>query len=204
MKTDLKQAIRNKHNAQSLSAAQLEAMYARLNQPTPGNETPAKRHHWLMAASVAMVALFAMTLVLFMPGKVTDMPQQIAAEVVRNHLKLKPLEVSTDSIETIRAHFDKLSFVPITSLNIDDSSILLGGRYCSIQGYTAAQLRMVNPESGSLDTLYQAPYIKEVYGKLPDIGKQKTPLAVYERGIKVSIWVEKGILFARTHVDEIK
>ena len=55
-----------------------------------------------------------------------------------------------------------------------------------------------------MDTLYQAPYIKSVYGKLPNISNKETPLTVYERGIKVSIWVEKGILFARTHVDEIK
>ena len=204
MKTNLNQAIRNMHDAQLLSDAQLKALHARLNPPTSDDTFPAHSRNWLMAASVAMVALFAMTLVLFMPGKPTDMPQRIAEEVVRNHLKLKPLEVSTSSLDKIRSYFDKLSFVPITSLNIDDSSTLLGGRYCSIQGYTAAQLRMVNPESGNLDTLYQAPYIKDVYGKLPDIGKKETTLTVYERGIKVSIWVEKGILFARTHVDEIK
>ena len=204
MKTNLNQAIRNKLYVQRLSDEQLKAMHAHINLLRPDNKSSAQLRTWLMPASVAMVALFSITLVLFMPGKPTDMPQRIAGEVVRNHLKLKPLEISTDSIEKIRTHFDKLNFVPIQSLNINDTSTLLGGRYCSLQGYTAAQLRMVNPESGSMDTLYQAPYIKSVYGKLPNISNKETPLTVYERGIKVSIWVEKGILFARTHVDEIK
>lgn len=204
MKANLKQAIRNKLNDQQLSDAQLKALHAHLNQPISEQQISMPERRWLTAASLAMLTLFTLTLLLFMPGKATDMPQQIAAEVVRNHMKLKPLEVSTSSLDKIRSYFDKLSFVPITSLNIDDNSTLLGGRYCSIQGYTAAQLRILNPASGSLDTLYQAPYIKSIYGKLPDIGNQEAPLMVYERGIKVSIWVEKGILFARTHIDEIK
>ncbi len=204
MKTNLKQAINSKLDAQQLSSKQLKALHARLNQTEADNKTSHQPRNWLMAASFAMVALFSITLVFFMQGKPADMPQLIAGEVVRNHLKLKPLEVSTSSIEKIRVYFDKLNFLPIKSLNVNDTSVLIGGRYCSLQGYTAAQLRMVNQESGNLDTLYQAPYMESVYGKLPNLDKDEIPLTVYERGIKVSIWVEKGILFARTHVDETK
>lgn len=41
---------------------------------------------------------------------------------------------------------------------------------------------------------------KEVFGKLPDIDHNEKPLAAWVKGIKVRIWVEKGILFAMTDV----
>ena len=185
MKTNLKQAINNKLDAGKLSKEQLKALHTRLNQTESNNKASSPSRNWFMAASFASLALFSISLVFFMQGKPADMPQLIAGEVVRNHLKLKPLEVSASSIEKIRVYFDKLNFLPIKSLNVSDTSTLIGGRYCSLQGYTAAQLRMVNPASGNLDTLYQAPYIETVYGKLPDLANNEMPLVVYERGIKV-------------------
>ena len=201
--TDLKKAINEKLDEHKLSSEQLTHFHGLLNdeQTKPRNIV---QRPWYMVVGVALVAMIVVLLITAIPNQSLDMPQLIAGEVVRNHLKLKPLEVSTNSFNKIRSHFNTLKFSPIASLNIDNTSTLIGGRYCSLQGYKAAQLRMTNLKTGDLDTVYQAPYMRDTFGELPDIGKNDRPLTVYERGIKVTIWVEKGILFARTHMDAVK
>jgi len=199
--SSLKQAVNRKLDEHQLSGEQLNDLHKLLNDSQTNTETAGKQRPWYLAAGAAMVAMIAILVVVFVPQQSLNMPQLIANEVVRNHLKLKPLEVSTNSLEEIRSHFDKLKFSPISSLNITDASSLIGGRYCSLQGYKAAQLRIVSSGSGKLDTVYQAPYVLDTFGKLPDIANDDSPLVVYERGIKVTIWVEKGILFARTHME---
>lgn len=197
--TNLKQELNDKLSENSLSVKQLNALHGIIK----GKQPPQKysRQIWTGFAGIA-IAVLVVFISALPSNQSIEMPQLIANEVVRNHLKLKPLEISTNSLDDIRSHFTKLKFSPISSLNIPSSGQLLGGRYCSIQGYKAAQLRIKNPESNKIDTLYQAPYVKDTFGSLPDIGKNENPIVVYERGIKVSIWVEKGILFARTHIDD--
>lgn len=181
-------------NDEQLSA--LEEMMAR----EPG-QAPVKTYRLRMPLAVAaMMFIAAVTAILLVqfPGKGTDeMPQLIAKEVVKNHLKLKPMEVTSASINEIRGYFSKLDFMPIESRFLASSGLqLIGGRYCSIQGVTAAQLRLKQGES--LQTLYQTEYLPETFGKLPRVDMGEQPLSVYSRGVRVEIWVEKDLLFALT------
>jgi len=203
-KIALKQAINEQMGEHELSSKQLGDLHALLDTGQQASAPQPTLRPWYMVVGMAMVTIFAVLLVTVIPDKPLDMPQLIANEVVRNHMKLKPLEVSTQSLEEVRRHFSKLDFVPINSQNLADAANLIGGRYCSLQGYAAAQLRLMNAQTGTPDTVYQAPYIRETFGELPDVGKNEQPLVVYERGIKVTIWVEKGVLLARTHVDAVK
>ena len=75
---------------------------------------------------------------------------------------------------------------------------LIGGRYCSIQGETAAQLRMQDKATGDIQIVYQAPYNKELFRELPKLQEGQDPVRHYVNGIGVDVWVEKGILFARS------
>ena len=68
--------------------------------------------------------------------------------------------------------------------------------YGSLQGITAAQLRMRQDQN--LHTQYQTEYLPEVFGELPRLEKGETPVIVFAKGIQVKIWVEKGLLFALT------
>jgi len=62
------------------------------------------------------------------------MTLRIAMEVAPNHIKLKPLDVETDSMERIRRYFTDLEFVRVESQLLASSNLeLLGGRYCSVQ-----------------------------------------------------------------------
>ena len=75
---------------------------------------------------------------------------------------------------------------------------LLGGRYCSIRGVTAAQLRL-RTAAGATETLYQAPYDPGSFGVMPDIGKGEAPRRLQVRGLSVELWVDRGLLFVLVH-----
>ena len=199
MKESLKKLVQHQCDQIRLSDEQLSALEELMIQSAEKDGRPQRRFH-LTVALAALVFVAAVTAIMVMqfPGKnIADMPQMIAKEVVKNHLKLKPMEVTTGSISEVRRYFSRLDFMPIESrLLVSTDLQLIGGRYCSIQGVTAAQLRLQQGEN--LQTLYQTEYLPEVFGDLPRLDKGEQPLSVYSRGIRVEIWVEKDLLFALT------
>lgn len=202
MKKSLSQAIKAKMSRHTLSDKQLADLQKRVETSSSTQSTWAMSRYKVagLLATIFITALFtAMLLPRLDPVDKESMLQLIANEVVKNHLKLKPLEVHTNNIDGLRHYFTQLDFLLIESNQIRNfTDNLLGARYCSIQGITAAQLRLKNSTSHSPDTLYQTEYRKAVFGTLPDITRGKKPLIAYAKGIKVKVWVEKGLLFAMT------
>ena len=204
----LKQAVQEKIAKVQLNNTQLEqlmAMQQKAEQSQASlddSELDAKPNR----RGVIFVAMAAMIFglgVLIQPQtwwqQEIPIPQKIANEVAYNHLKLKPLEVTSSRLPTVSEYFTELDFAPTTSSIIEESAWeLLGARYCSIQGYAAAQIRFKNTHSGELETFYEAEYVPAVHGELPVIENQQLPLRVFAKGITVEIWVEKGLLMART------
>ncbi len=207
MKRPLKQATREHFERQALSTAQLERLESliKISEPaTTVRHTPWRLTGWSVAA--VAVAILAIS-VLFPPGLLDQAPvtQRIALEVARNHIKLKPLDVKTDSMTEIRSFFTDLEFLPAESRLVSNTQLaMLGGRYCSIQSLPAAQLRLVQPESNSLQTLYQTEYRRDVFGPLPMLEKGEAPVIEHVKGITVRIWVEKGLLFALTEASVLE
>ena len=204
LKQPLKQQVQNQMDQVQLDSSQfaaLEKLMANSNQ----KGTKESRRPWVPLAAAGMF-LFALVTA-FMALQLTKdqlltMPQQIAEEVVNNHLNLKPLEVKTGSINAVRGYFTKLDFMPVeSSLQALNNLQLIGGRYCSLQGITAAQLRMKQGEN--LQTLYETEYLPDVFGDIPSLENDEAPLVVYAKGIKVKVWVEKGLLFALTDSPEV-
>lgn len=199
-KNPLKQQLQQQFKQVQLSDGQFEKLEDLMNQGAAHAEAAADHHWWRSLAVAAVLVLAVVTTFMVLQYPVTslkNMPQQIAEEVVRNHLSMKPLEVKGGSINKVRGYFTKLSFMPAESkLPALDSLQMLGGRYCSLQGITAAQLRMKQGEN--LQTLYQTEYLPEVFGKLPHLENGESPLVVYAKGVKVKIWIEKGLLFSLT------
>jgi hypothetical protein len=205
-KNPLKQQLQQQFNQVQLSDSQFETLEDLMNQGAAHVEPPAGRRLW---GSLAVAAMFVVAVVTtfmlsqFSGTSLENMPQLIAEEVVNNHLNMKPLEVKGGSINSVRGYFTKLNFMPAESkLRALDSLQLLGGRYCSLQGITAAQLRM--KQGQNLQTQYQTEYLPEVFGDLPQLEKGEKPLIVFAKGIKVKVWVEKGLLFALTDSPAIK
>ena len=127
----------------------------------------------------------------------SELPSLIADEVAANHLKLKPMEVKGGDFGEIRGFFTELDFAPQQTRLADVAGLgLVGGRYCSVQGVTAAQLRLRSEDAAGLQTLYQARYDPRRFGPLPNLDEGEQPLLLSARGLQVSLWLEKGVLFA--------
>lgn len=208
MKKLLKNSIQEKFEDIQLDVEQLE----RLSQLQSGTSTAkpdtkkeaendSSYRRWLSLASAAMVLMFALGFLMpdMLKQSNENLVAEIAAEVVKNHLHRKPLEVKASKLDGVRSYFTRLDFEPVESNYLFDRGLaMLGGRYCSIQGVTAAQLRFKAGEEDDINTLYQVGYDPAVFKQLPNYDKAQAPVVSYSKGIKVTIWVEKGVLFALT------
>ncbi|MFT6908186.1 MAG: hypothetical protein ACJAS1_004880 [Oleiphilaceae bacterium] len=215
MKAPLKKSIQNKFNTIHLTDDKLDGLMVLQDQTLShdnGHEKghkkaykqnhktgPFKNNKAISFKILGLAAVMLLTLSLFLTKSYEhNMPFEIATEVTHHHFKLKPLEVQSSVLSEVSNYFTKLDFKPIPSKLISNRNLtLLGARYCSLQGITAAQIRYQS-ESGEVTTFYEVPYTEAIYSVLPDIGKGEEPLVSYSKGVGVKIWVEKGILMAMT------
>jgi len=198
MKQSLKKIVQQQMDSIQLSSEQFEKLDGlQLSVPKPNQS-----HRWWY--SMAGVAAMLMLIVLSLPDNLLghkngSMVHEIAMEVVKNHLHQKPLEVNANQLSTVRDYFTRLDFSPIESEFLQSKGLsLIGGRYCSLQGVTAAQLRFKSVGINGVNTLYQVGYDPKIFNSLPDFDNGEEPITVYASGIKVTLWVEKGVLFALT------
>ena len=162
-------------------------------KPSTGKPAASVTGRWIAIAAVLVLSISVGLLWNTQP----DYSRDIAMEVVENHLKLKPLDIATDSMQGLRGFFTQLDFSPTQSdvlnnrFSLTDTQ-LLGGRYCSIKGDTAAQIRYQG--SSGLATFYQVDYQPDRFGHIPDIELGETPITLTAKGLNVSMWVEMGLL----------
>ncbi|MEC4726227.1 DUF3379 domain-containing protein [Shewanella sp. D64] len=148
----------------------------------------------LMAMTASVVMLLMVSLHFYQPQPTKI--DLIANEVAMNHIKMKPLELKAETILPLKHYFTQLDFSIVNSaLLAPQNNRMLGGRYCSIQGVTAAQIRF-QTSAGKKVTLYEVGYDPKIYGKLPVLSKGQQPLFIEVKGISVRLWVEKGLLMA--------
>ena len=207
MTKSVKSAAEQFFNQQSLSEDALKRILETANHssdmPPPLDAEEARNQTkqrlpikaWGMAASVLFLSIW-LGVMGINQYQHEHRVELIIAEVVKNHGNLKPLEVNASNFNQVVSYFDQLSFLPSFSqvLGISDQieSRLIGGRYCSIQGITAAQLRMQN-EQGQYSTLFQT-QDAEAFEMIPDIHLGHDPIVAYSKGYQVSMWREKGLL----------
>jgi len=197
MNRKLKQSVRQHIESYSLTDDQLQELASLGKQAKTAKRYRVSGYSWALTAAVATFLLMFMLTPLFFERN--NMHEHIAREVAANHIKLKPLEIETASIDAVRDYFNKLEFVPANSTLVDDLGLeLTGGRYCSLQGVAAAQLRLQRPGSDEVQTLYQTEYRKDVFDNIPVLEQGEVPTEIYAKGIRVRIWAEKGLLFALT------
>lgn len=197
-KGNLKKVIYDHIEDKSLSDNQLDELMQL--QKDIVKKQPRKSNmqiRWLAIAAVLFIAIGNVLYFTSMPELALD--ERIGNEVAKNHIHLKPLEIKTSNIKTVGVFFTKLGFLPIeSSLLTGSTKNLIGGRYCSIQGITAAQLRLKDSKTGQVQSLYQTIYDEKTFSGLPLLKENQNPVTVYSKGLAVDIWVEKGILFALT------
>lgn len=212
MNTSFKQSAKQFIEQQHLDSEQLAKFESLLSdhmaEASPG-EPSSTSNSKAQAADISnskvrlrsYIALVA-SLILIVTMSLNFYPQEpamswkIADEVAMNHINMKPLEIDSQRIEPIREYFTELDFSVVKSgLFSKQNYQMLGGRYCSIQGVSAAQIRY-QTDSGNKVTLYEVGYDAELYGELPHFESGESALEVYVKGIRVLLWVEKGLLMA--------
>ena len=198
---NLKKIMREHIEKKSLSDKQLESLL-QLQKGEVKTQSSTLQYRWIAIAAVFFVT-FGIGNVLYLSmspqSPLVALDQRIGSEVAKNHINLKPLEIQTSSIQEIRHFLIKLDFSPVESVLLKGGTKnLIGGRYCSIQGVIAAQLRLKDSETGQVQSLNQTVYDKKVFSDLPELKENQKPVTVYSKGLAVDIWVEKGLLFALT------
>lgn len=207
MKNSLKQSMVNHFEQKHLSSKKMEKLLvmqeeviSAVSYATVADKVAYRFKHGLkhLYGIAATLLICVITMYAFYNNSL-PVSQRIAAEVAHNFHKLKPLEIESGKTSELNNYFTKLDFSLIDSRLITANNWnLLGGRYCSIQGITAAQLRVIDKKTNQLQTLYQAAYEPNIHGVLPKLNEAETPLQLYANGITVNVWVENGLLFALT------
>ena len=195
-KQPIKQLLKNHYSEQQLEPDQLAKLLEMQSQASsPSDESsPPKTSSWRKwqlphAALSACVLILAVGLWTSMPS--TNSSRDIVEEIASNHLQPLQLDVGSSSLEEVDRNLSHLSFSLIKSARMETAQWkLLGGRYCTIQGQLAAQLKLLNKESQKIVTLYQSAILP------------KSDRSFYEKtlrsdaGVEVSIWWEDGVMLA--------
>lgn len=182
MKEPLKQKVHKHYQNFELSSEQLDNL-----DQIQRERGERKRSQLLFKASFAAMAVSVLLLAFFLFRGATILTGEIAEEIAYNHNKQMKMEIKTSSIDQIQSFLSKVDFTIIQSEYLPVETLkIVGGRYCSIQGRLAVQIRIINLTTGKNQTLYQVPYPK-------DLENSKTR-STYVNGVQVKLWKEKGLL----------
>ena len=189
----LRESLKTLLEQDALTEAQIEQLQQR-GRPSHRASRWFTRPRLSLAAAVMLCLLSAN--IYWLNQQHEAVQTRIVNEILTNHLNDKPLDLTTDSIEDINRFFVRLDFVPFLSAQVNAADLKpLGARYCTLQGVIALQLKLIAAD-GSLVTYYQSRFDKRYFGELPDIDKGAEPGVVYERGVKLRIWRERGVVNA--------
>ncbi|MFD2178262.1 hypothetical protein [Veronia pacifica] len=112
----------------------------------------------------------------------------VTEEIAYNHKTNMQIEVASESLSEISLHLNRLDFSLInTTFFENDKWRLIGGRYCSIGGKIAAQLKVFNITEQKTYTFYQA--------KIPsNLNIERERKTLHVDGVDVTLWRENGLL----------
>jgi len=112
----------------------------------------------------------------------------ILREIALNHGKNLAVEFAAVEYAQLSQQMVELDFPLRSPRDVADGELrMLGGRYCSIQGRLAAQIKLED-EDGRIRTLYQTSF-DEHFDGLPDLERELD-------GIRIRVWREDDLLFA--------
>lgn len=132
---------------------------------------------WRLGASLSIIIVIACTAMVF-SFKQTSLHDRIAKEVRYNHRKGMPSEVLSNDYTLINEALDKLDFNIRQSNQLGANLVVIGARYCSIQGKIAAQIQLRHLKTGKRLTLYQFKAGDEVYEK--ELVKEETRIKIWK------------------------
>ncbi|MBI4237551.1 MAG: hypothetical protein HY696_03925 [Deltaproteobacteria bacterium] len=188
----MKKTIQNHFDQYQLSGEQLRRLREIQSRATLPRFDSFLKVRRVSVAFVSVVAFLVIgvigTLAWWQPWNRSTSISSLASEIAYHHNKQMVMEIESPSTSAVRAYLSKLDFPLIESERFPSTDWeLVGGRYCSLKGHIAAQLRIRNKNSGKNVTFYQLLMPKE----MPDLDGT---FEVFEQGVRVELWKERGLL----------
>ncbi len=150
------------------------------------NAPPRRRFPWPKLAAVACLVALAVGLHLHIHQRnFTDL---VLTEIALYHREQLAPDVYADDYQALKAALDRVDFALNPPLAIRDRYQLVGGRYCSLLGHLAVQIKLRDPDSGGLHTLYTTALTE----RLAKVSNQD----IRRDGVHIALWKERGVLFA--------
>ena len=177
MKDNLKHALKDHYQDKNLSQDKVQKLLS-----IHEHESSSLRIIGPLGALVT-----ACLVVILYQNITTPINQKVAKEVSYNHSKKMPSEVLTSDYSLINEALDRLHFKVKESQKLK-GMLLVGARYCSVQGETAAQIQLKETQSNKHYTLYQF--------KISKATKELTPSTIEKDNVRVKVWIEGDIGFA--------
>ena len=196
----LSEHIRRYYAAQALDAGTVERLkrIAEYRGESPSEPALPARRRWglrVLSATAALVAvLISVVSIDRLLGDRTQLEQSstlaqaILREIALNHEQNLAVEFPASSYAELRERMVKLNFgLHRPNLPTGGHLRVLGGRYCSLQGQLAAQIKLED-ERGRALTLYQA----RLVDKLEAVAEHEQNVD----GLRVRLWREGNLLLA--------
>ncbi len=203
----LREVLRAQFHDERLDSAQLDALRARMSAAAPaesrrggasadGSAQPGRRRLFAVAASVAATATIGYWGLFGLRAfRDTSNIDVLADEIAYNHLFDKPLDVSSNSLDTLREAFAGVGFMlQEIPFELPSGVELIGARHCSIASVPAVMLRYRAGES--VIGICQARFDPARHRGVPDMRVASAPVTAVARGLKVSLCHDRGVLMA--------
>jgi hypothetical protein len=188
--SNFEETIRRYYSSKSLPAEKVETILA--------NSTRSRRRFFPPYYKfVGMTVLLLIGFIgLYLHLHKATMIENVLAEMAMNHQERLKVEVTSDRYQVVQEKLGELDFsiLPLKSEFLMNYT-LLGGRYCSIHGGLAVQLKVQDKASGELLTLY----VTKLTAELENI----TPLDAEFAGLRIRLWKEDDRLFGLAGDQEV-
>ena len=179
----VKENVKKYYERKSLSEEKVDLLTGRGSK----DQSPWSEYRVIWISAVATVLVIGLIFA-YQQLTLMDLEGRVFKEIAMNHKKELSVEFETNSLGQLQASLDKLDFDLIKADEFVSSNYeLIGGRYCSIQGNLAAQLTVINNESGKSETLY----VTTATGELENL----KDTSFNYKGTRIKLWKEDGNLY---------
>ena len=176
--------IREYYESKELAEDRVEAILARSGR---GRGRSRWSRYYPMVAAAAVLAVAFVGLQRHVEN--VSLKEGVLGEIAMNHGKELDVEFAADKYLELQGRLDRLDFsiLPARSALVRNYR-LVGGRYCSIRGELAAQLKVEDKVSGEWLTLYITPLTDQ-------LERISSSEEIFE-GVHIRCWQEEGRFFA--------
>ena len=183
---NLEQELKNYYRSKRLASHRITAIQASVRRTGR-----TRRVSYLVPAAAVVLLAIGIGLWTYMTTD-SSLTHQVVAEIGHNHRQYGEMAVKSDRYGIVQAALGELDF-PIRPRREElvQDFVLMGGKYCSIQGSRAAQLKLSHRDSGIIHTLYVLPMTDDIKDVEP---------GVYEtNGVQIELWTDQLLFYGLAH-----